>query len=49
MAVLFHSGDFAVELAAGLRIEAGGRLIEEDQLGLVDEREGQGEPLALAA
>ena len=49
VAVLLHSGDLAVQLAAGLRIEAGRRLVEEDELGLVDERERQGEPLALAA
>jgi hypothetical protein len=34
---------------ARLRIETGGRLVEEEQLGTADERAGEGEPLFLAA
>ena len=49
VSVALHPQDFAVELAARLRVEAGRRLVEEDQLGLVDEGERQREALALAA
>jgi hypothetical protein len=35
--------------AAGLRIEAGGELVEEHDVGLVDQRERDEEPLLLAA
>ena len=35
--------------AAGLRVEAGGRLVEEDQLGAADDGHGEREPLLLAA
>ena len=35
--------------AAGLRVEPGGRLVEEDQLGAADDGHGQGQPLLLAA
>ena len=34
---------------AGLRVEAGGRLVEQQQLGLVDERAGDREPALHAA
>ena len=34
---------------AGLRVEAGGRLVEQQQLGLVDQRPGDGEPSLHAA
>ena len=34
---------------AGLRVEAGGRLVQEDQLGAADDGHRQGEPLLLAA
>ena len=34
VAVLLHLQDVAVQLAAGLRVEAGRRLVEEDELGL---------------
>ena len=37
------------ELAAGLRIEPRGGLVEEEQLGVVDQRAGDREPLGLAA
>ena len=46
---LLHPRDLAVQLAARLRIEAGRRLVEEDELGLVHEREREREPLPLAA
>ena len=49
VAVLLHPRDVAVQLAARLRVEAGRRLVEEDELRSVDERECQGEPLALPA
>ena len=35
--------------AAGLRVEAGRRLVQDYQFGIVDQRGGQGEPLPLAA
>ena len=38
-----------MQIAARLRIEAGRRLVEEHELGVVDERQRQREPLALAA
>ncbi|CAO0834692.1 hypothetical protein SMICM17S_00395 [Streptomyces microflavus] len=34
--------------AAGLRVQPGGRLVQEDQLGPADDREGQGEALLAA-
>ena len=37
------------QIAAGLRVERGGRLVEEDQLRVVHERGGDGQALALAA
>ncbi len=49
VAVVLHPRDLAVQLAARLRIETGGRLVEEDELGLVDEGQRQREPLPLAA
>ena len=36
------------ELAAALRIDAAGGLVEEQQLGLVEERRGQGHALPLS-
>ncbi len=45
--LLPHLKDRLVQVAAGLRVEPGGRLIEEDDLRLVHEREGQREPLPL--
>src|SRR5216684_2458552 len=41
--------DDVVNLAANLRIEAGGGLIEEEDFGIVDERHGEGQALLLAA
>ena len=35
-------------MAAGLGVEAGGGLVEEEQFGIADERGGHGEPLLLA-
>ena len=49
VAVLLHPQDVVVQLAPGLRIEPGRRLVEQHDLGLVHEREGQREPLTLAA
>ena len=49
VAVLLHFRDVAVELAACLRVEPGRRLVQEDDLRFVDERERQGQPLALTA
>ena len=39
----------AVDFQAHLRIEAGGRLIQEQQLRIVDQRQRQRHPLLLAA
>ena len=36
-------------MAAGGRVEAGGRLVEEDQLGVAGDAEREVEPAALAA
>ena len=41
--------DDVVNFAAHLRIEAGGRLVEEDDLGIVDQRHGQRQALLLPA
>ena len=41
--------DQVPELAARLRVEAGGRLVEEEQLGIADQRAGEREPLLLPA
>ena len=37
------------ELAAGLRVEPGGRLVEKEELGVAHQRAGEREPLPLAA
>ena len=47
--VRLEAFDQLPELPAGLRIEAGGRLIQEEQLGVADQRAGQGQALLLAA
>ena len=49
VAVLFHLRDLGVQLAPRLRIQPGRRLVEEHELGLVDERQRQREPLPLTA
>jgi hypothetical protein len=49
VALALHADDLAVQLATRLRIETGGRLVEDHDLGLVHEREGEGEALTLAA
>ena len=41
--------DLLPEFAAGLRVHAGGGLVEQQQLGLVNHARGQGEPLFPAA
>src|SRR5437762_1201585 len=38
-----------VDLQPSLRIESRGRLVEEQQLRIVEQRQGKGEPLLLAA
>ena len=48
-ALALEDRDQVPELPARLRIETGGRLVEEEQLGPADERAGEGEPLFLAA
>ena len=48
-ALAAHLQDRIVQLATGLGVEAGRRLVEEEDLGLVDERQGQREALPLAA
>ena len=42
-------GEQVPQVAAGLRVERRGRLVEEDHLGVVDERGSDREPLRLAA
>ena len=49
VAVALHPPDLAVQLAPRLRVEAGRGFVEEDQLGIVDEREREREPLTLPA
>ncbi len=49
LAVTLHLHDFAVQLAPRMRIEPGSWFVEEDELRRVDEREREGETLALAA
>jgi hypothetical protein len=39
--------DYLPCLAPGHRIKAGGRLVEEEQLGIADQREADVEPAAL--
>ena len=38
-----------VDFVAGLRVESGGRLVEEQHLRIVEQRQGQGQALLLAA
>jgi hypothetical protein len=45
---LLHLSDFSVQLAPRLRIETACRLVEEDELGIVDEGEREGKPLTLS-
>ena len=47
VAVAFHLRDFGVQFAARLRIEPGRRLVQKDELRVVDERQRDGEPLSL--
>jgi hypothetical protein len=49
LAALAQVEDGIPQAAAALGIEAGGRLVEEDEARIVDEGEGEGEALALAA
>src|SRR5262245_58007643 len=42
-------GDQLVDLEARLRVETGGRLVEEQQLRIVEQRQRQGQALLLAA
>ena len=48
-ALALEGDDQIPQLAPGLRIEAGRRLVEEDQLGIADERARQRQALFLAA
>ena len=41
--------DHVPELAPRLRVQASGRLVEEEQLGVADQGDGDGQPLLLAA
>src|SRR5581483_926973 len=45
----FEAFDEVPELAARLRVEAGGGLVEEEEIGIADESAGHGEALFLAA
>ena len=49
LAELAQAGDQLPRLAAGGRVEAGGRLVEEDQLGVAGDAEREVQPAALAA
>ena len=49
VSLVLHLRDLTVQLAARVRVQARGRLVQEHQLGLVDEGEGQRQPLTLAA
>ena len=44
-----EAADEVPQRAPGGRVEAGRRLVEEDELGVVDERQGDRQALALAA
>ena len=48
-AARLHAEDEVPQRAPSRRIEAGGGLVEEHELGIVDEREGHAQALALAA
>ncbi len=48
-AVRLEVGDQIPELAARLRIETGGRLVEKEQVGIADDRAREREPLLLSA
>ena len=48
-AAVADAADEVPDGAAGLRVEAGGELVEEDDFRIVDEREGDEEALLLAA
>ena len=47
--VVGQAADQVVEVAPGLGVEAGGRLVEEEQLGAAHQADGDVEPAALAA
>jgi hypothetical protein len=47
LAALAHGLDQAPEVAPRLRIETGGRLVQEHQPGIVDQGDGQQQALAL--
>ena len=42
-------GDQFKHQLAGLRVQAGARLVQEEDLGIADQGRGQGQPLLLAA
>ena len=48
-AAILQVPDHVPELAARLGVQAGGGLVEEEDLGISDQRDGDGEPLLLAA
>ena len=48
-ATVGQAGEDVADDKAGLRVDAGGGLVEEHDLGLADERQGQAQPLLLAA
>src|SRR6185437_5354518 len=47
LAAVAHLANDIPQLAARLRVQAGCRLVEEDKLRVVDERQGHAQPLAL--
>ena len=49
MPLALHPGDLTVQLAARLRVEPGRRLVQEHELGIVDEGEGERQALPLSA
>ena len=48
-ALVLEAADYVPKLPSRLRVEAGGRFVEEQQVGIADECRGDGEPLLLPA
>ncbi len=49
LALLLDGSDDLPEMAAGLGIKTGGRLVQKDQLRFIDQGQGQHQPLRLTA
>jgi len=48
-ALAFQLADNVPQLAARLRVESGGRFVEEQEFGIADQGAGDGQALALAS